>query len=131
MSAFKDPRSKVLWRTGRVILKGQDKTDLRRNVYCRAGGRCEIEWPDANGKAKRCNKFAPWSGIGHGELVHIVASAHGGSDSLENCQWGCGGKNGCHAKRDHPGPQFAAQRRRRAETGAHPQGPGEPVHGQR
>src|SRR5947209_2380946 len=60
---FKDPRSRVLWRTGRVQLRGQDKTDLRRDVYGRAQGRCEDE---RNGK--RCNRFAPWDGLQHGEL---------------------------------------------------------------
>lgn len=110
---FKDSRSKALWRSNRIVLFGQDKTDLRRAVYQRAGGKCEIEW---NGR--RCNRYAPWSGIGHGELVHIVASAHGGSDSLENCQWGCGGRDGCHARRDHPGPQFATQRSRRDKEAA-------------
>ena len=80
---FKDPRSRTLWRTGRVVLKGQDKTDLRRQVYRRAGGRCEIEW---NGK--RCNRYAPWAGIKHGELVHVVASAHAGSDTVANIALG-------------------------------------------
>ena len=69
---FKDPRSRTLWRTGRVVLKGQDKTDLRRQVYRRANGRCEVL---KNGK--RCGKFAAWSGWHHGELSHIIASAHG------------------------------------------------------
>ena len=91
---FKDPRSRVLWRTGRVILKGQDKTDLRRAVYNRAGGRCEIE---RNGK--RCNWFAPWDGPGHGELVHRIASSHGGSDSRSQLSVGM---PDCHGKRDPP-----------------------------
>ena len=65
MTIFKDPRSRILWRTGRVVLKGQDKTDLRRQVYARAGGRCEEV---RNGK--RCNRFAPWDGLQHGELSH-------------------------------------------------------------
>ena len=119
---FKDHRSRKLWRSGRVILKGQDKTDLRRRVFNDAGGRCEIEWPDLNhpGQFKRCNKFAPWDGLGHGELVHIVSSAHGGSDDEENCQWGC---PECHKRRDHPGPQFAAERRRRNEAGENPAQP--------
>ena len=41
LEGSKDPRSRKLWRSGRVILKGQDKTDLRRRVYARAQGRCE------------------------------------------------------------------------------------------
>lgn len=99
--AFKDPRSKVLWRTGRVILKGQDKTDLRRQVYTRAAGRCEEV---RNGK--RCNKFAPWDGLQHGELSH---RQHGASrdDTPSGVIWSC---RECHRKR-HPGPQFAPQRK--------------------
>ena len=112
---FRDPRSHVLWRTGRVILKGQDKRDLRLLVCNRAGARCEIEWD-----GKRCNKFAPWSGWAHGELVHVVASSHGGSDSLENCLWGC---HDCHKRKYHPGLQFEAERRRSADAGADCQGP--------
>lgn len=113
---FLDPRSYVVTHSGRIVLRGADKTDLRRTLYRRSGGRCEIRW-----KGKRCNRFAPWDGLGHGEMVHIVASAHGGSDSADNCQWGC---PDCHKRRDHPGIQFAPQRRRQAEAGGDPAQPG-------
>ena len=108
---FKDPRSYVQWRSGRTILRGQDKTDLRRRVYNRAGGRCEEE---PNGK--RCNKFAPWDGIGHGELSH---EDHGANrdDTEAGTKWSC---RECHARR-HPGPQFAPQRRRTEESGENTQ----------
>lgn len=95
---FKDPRSRVLWRTGRTILKGADKTDLRRRVYNRAEGRCEAE---VNGK--RCGWFAPWDGIGRGELSHVVHGAKGLGDVESNVVWSC---SECHA-RHHPGLQFS------------------------
>lgn len=101
---FHDSRSHVLWRTGRVILKGKDKTDLRWRVFVRAGGKCEITFGP-----KRCNKRAPWQGWAHGELVHVIASAHGGSDSEENCLWGC---HDCHKRKYHPGLQFSRQETR-------------------
>ena len=81
---FKDPRSRQLWRTGRVILKGQDMTDLRRQVYRRSGGHCEVEK-----HGKRCNRFAPWDGYRHGELAHRVHHSHGGTDTPENTCWAC------------------------------------------
>ena len=39
-NGFVDPRSRVQWRTGRVRRRGEDMTELRRQVYKRAGGRC-------------------------------------------------------------------------------------------
>jgi len=109
---FKDPRSRVLWRTGRVILKGADKTDLRRQVYNRAEGRCEEE---RNGK--RCGWFAPWDGIGHGELSHVNHGANR-DDTEAGTIWSC---SECHARR-HPGLQFS-NRVRAEEAGADSQGP--------
>ena len=35
-------------------------------------------------------KFAPWSGWHHGELSHVIASAHGGSDDAANTEWAVG-----------------------------------------
>ena len=106
---FLDDRSYIETRTGRVVLFGQDKTKLRREIYARAGGRCEILR-----EGKRCGKFAPWDGIGHGELVHIRNKAFKRNDTLEFTEWGC---RACHARRDHPGPQFAPQRRARELPG--------------
>lgn len=119
---FKDPRSRELWRSGRVILKGQDMTDLRRAVYARAQGRCEVK--RTNGK--RCNTFAPFDGFGHGELAHLIGRGRTGSDTLENTCWSC---RECHRTELHRGPQFAPQRRRRAEISENIARPGEPVHG--
>jgi hypothetical protein len=96
---FLDPRSHVVTKSGQIILRGVDKTDLRRKVYRRSGGHCEIEW---NGK--RCNTFAKWDGFEHGELVHRIAVGRGGSDSAENCEWGC---HACHRRRDHKGVQWS------------------------
>lgn len=90
-------QSRTLWRTGRVILKGSDMTDLRHTVYRLAEGRCE----ELNADGKRCNKFAPWDGPFHGELSHTLHRSHGGSDTPENCRWNC---YWCH-RRKHPGPQ--------------------------
>lgn len=95
---FADPRSCKLWRSGRVILKGKDKTEFRWKIFDRAQARCEIE---IDGKC--CKKYAPWSGPGHGDLVHIVASVHGGSDTIDNCLWGC---RDCHKRKYHPGLQW-------------------------
>lgn len=105
---FLDPRSYVETRTGRVVLFGADKTKLRRDVYARAQGKCEIEWD-----GKRCGKFAAWDGIGKGELVHIRGAAFKRNDTLEHTQWGC---RECHSRRDHPGPQFVSERRRRGDV---------------
>ena len=105
---FLDQRSHIVTSTGRVVLRGKDKTNLRWKVFKRAGGKCELTQPDG----ARCNRYAPFDGRGHGELVHRTASAHGGSDSLDNCEWGCAD---CHRKRDHPGPQWSALIRGRAD----------------
>ena len=120
---FWDKRSHVVTRTGRVVLRGMDKTKLRHDVCKRAGGRCELLKPDGT----RCNRFAPWDGIGHGELVHIVASGKGGSDTLENTQWSCGLPDSCHRKRDHPGPQWSPLIRGRADQAG--QNPAQPPRG--
>lgn len=107
---FIDSRSYVETRTGRVVLRGADYQNLRRKVYQRAGGRCEF----IKSNGKRCNKFAPLDGIGHGELAHTIHRKRGGSDSPENASWSCGGHDGCHRKRDHPGPQWSPLIRRGA-----------------
>lgn len=103
------PKSRTVWRSGRVILKGAEMTQLRRDVFERAEGRCEVatHWG-------RCNTYAAWDGWQHGELSHRIDKAHGGSDSIENCLWSCAP---CHRRR-HPGPQFAFQRRSAAGVDA-------------
>ena len=118
---FKDPRSRILWRSGRVILKGADMTDLRRKVYRRANGRCEVK---RNGK--RCGQFAPWDGFKHGELAHLVGRGRTGSDTEANTVWSC---RECHRNELHRGPQFAPERRRRAKAVPDSEGPRESIHG--
>lgn len=97
---FLDPRSYVETRTGRVVLYGQDKTNLRRDVYVRCGGYCEA----VNKRGKQCGKYAPWDGPGHGELAHVPHKGRGGSDTLEGVFWKC---RACH-KLDHPGLQWSS-----------------------
>jgi len=80
----KSRKSRVLTRTGRVILDSRGISALRLAVYERAEGRCE-KVKDG----KRCNRVANWSGWKHGELRHIVWRSHGGSDTAENTQWNC------------------------------------------
>lgn len=65
---------------------------LREAAFDRAEGKCCI-----------CGKFAPREGFNKGDLIHKVFRSHGGSDTLDNVEWGC---HECHMKRDHPGPQF-------------------------
>lgn len=102
---FKDPRSRKLWRSGRVILKGPDMKALRWKVYNRAGGRCEVKKPNG----RRCGKFAPFDGFAHGELAHFpVSRGRTGSDAEENTLWSC---KGCHRQVLHPGLQFSKARR--------------------
>lgn len=96
---FNDPRSHVVQRTGQIILRGVDKTNFRFCIFRRAGGHCEIEWD-----GKVCGKFAAWDGIGKGDLVHIVATGRGGSDTHDNCLWGC---QECHRRKFHPGLQWS------------------------
>lgn len=98
---FHDARSRVLWSTGRVELRGVDMTALRRRIYARSRGLCEA--PDATGPGGLCSRFAPWDGWKHGELSHLVHGAKGPGDVLANVIWSC---PGCHRKR-HPGPQFS------------------------
>jgi len=86
---------RVFWRTGRIREDAAGVRQLRMDVFLRAEGRCEIKWD-----GKRCNKFAPWDGFGHGELVHLKPR----NDIREACQWGC---HECHSRRDHPGPQWS------------------------
>ncbi len=97
-------------RTGRVVLYGRDKTQLRKEVYARARGRCEVVT-----RGKRCGKAAAWRGRGKGDLYHIVHRSHGGSDSKSNTCWSC---KACHNLR-HPGPQWGAG----SGEGQHASGP--------
>jgi 5-methylcytosine-specific restriction endonuclease McrA len=63
---------------------------LREAACARANGACQI-----------CGKPCP---LESGELIHIKARGRGGSDTLENLEWG---HHDCHFKRDHPGPQWS------------------------
>lgn len=115
---FKDSRSYVETKTGRVVLRGVDYKLFRFEIFKRAGGRCELV--KANGK--RCNKFAQLDGVGHGELAHTVHRKRGGSDAPDNVLWSCGQPDSCHRNRDHPGPQWS-KRRRALEAGENPAQP--------
>ena len=116
---FKDPRSYVETRTGRVVLRGVDYQGLRRDAYRRAGGHCELEKPNG----KRCNRYAPLDGIGHGELAHAIHRKRGGSDVITNVAWSCGSPDFCHRRRDHPGPAWSFTRRGTDTVGANSEGP--------
>lgn len=94
----KSKPSRVLWRTGQVILRGEDMRQFRLKIFRRAGGRCEV----MKG-SKRCNVYAPWDGFGHGELSHEVHRGRGGSDVESNVLWSC--KK--HHDQRHPGPQWS------------------------
>jgi hypothetical protein len=103
---------KTLWRTGQVKEDAAGMYRLRRKVYKRSGGNCEVK---KNGK--RCGKYAPWDGYRHGELSHILARKRGGSDTEANTEWSCWD---CHRTVRHPGPQWSSVRRRAAEAGQNP-----------
>jgi 5-methylcytosine-specific restriction endonuclease McrA len=94
-------KSRILWRTGRVILEGKDYTEFRRTLFQRSGGHCEI--PKEDGEP--CGVYAPWMGYRHGEVHHVIKRSHGGSDTPENCFWSC---DSCH-RGEHPGPQWSGQ----------------------
>jgi hypothetical protein len=111
----KPRKRKVLWRSGRVIEDAKGMYELRRRVFQRSGGFCEVI--KANGK--KCGTYARWDGIGKGDLSHIKHGAKGPGDVDSNVLWSC---RPCHSAR-HPGPQFAAQRRRSENASAHPEGP--------
>ena len=71
-------RSKVLWRSGRVIQKGKDMQQLRAEAFSRSDGYCEAPKAD---HADDCPYRIFWTNF---ELHHIKTRAQGGSDTLEN-----------------------------------------------
>lgn len=95
---WKKKPSRKLWRTGQVILRGDDMKAFRLEIFRRAEGRCEIEEDGV-----RCNIYAPWDGFGHGELSHKIHKGRGGSDSPDNVSWSCVG----HHRKLHLGPQWS------------------------
>jgi hypothetical protein len=98
---FKDKRSYINSKTGRVVLRGLDYKEFWDEIYGRAGGRCEVETD-----GKRCNKFVSRDGLNRGELRHLNHRGKGGSDVPENVELSCGGHESCHRKLDHVGPQW-------------------------
>lgn len=89
---LKDPRSYVVASTGRVVLRGRDKTKFRLTIFKRSGGYCE-----------ECGRYARWDGLDGGELSHLDHHSVGGLGDVEqNVIWSC---KSCHRKR-HPGPQW-------------------------
>lgn len=65
----------------------QETAQVRRDVYVRARGYCEL------GKSPQCIRGRlPWDGLNpwdHGHLVHLVGKGAGGPTTVENCVWGC------------------------------------------
>jgi 5-methylcytosine-specific restriction endonuclease McrA len=113
----KPREKKVLWRTGQVKEDAAGMKVLRRFVFKRAGGKCEVIK-----HGKRCGRYAPWDGYRHGELSHIVSRKRGGSDTPANTEWAC---FECHRTVRHKGPQWSGLVRKRAlEAGENPPQPG-------
>jgi len=79
----KPKKSRVLWRTGRVIKKGPDMRDLRHEVWLRSQGYCEGD--DCNARIFENTM----------EMHHVTFRSHGGSDVPENLLALC---NLCHRK---------------------------------
>jgi hypothetical protein len=65
----------------------EEKAIVRRQVYERARGRCELRnLPDCIKGMLPFHGLNPWD---HGHLVHLVSEGAGGPTNLENCRWGC------------------------------------------
>lgn len=104
---FGKPRAP--WHPQIVRLRGQAKTELRREAYARSGGKCEGE---RNGV--RCDRPISWYDFRwRFELAHVLDVGKGGSDVLENvlclCQYG---PDPCHREGQnshHPGPQWSVK----------------------
>lgn len=67
------------WKTV-VRLTGEAKKELRRQVFARSGGVCEVV------KSPECEKWADWH---RGELYHITSRGACGDDTPENNLWSC------------------------------------------
>ena len=77
----KKRKSRVLWRTGRVVLDSAGRIMLRGKAFRRSKGFCEC-WR-ATGK-KPCGLRVEWQGPFAGHLHHIKFLSHGGSDAMRN-----------------------------------------------
>jgi hypothetical protein len=68
-------------------LSKAEKTSVRRQVYERAGGLCEVK---LHSKCIRVvldwDGDTPWN---HGHLVHRKSKGSGGKWTLDNLLWGC------------------------------------------
>lgn len=71
----KQHRESAPWRPQRIRLDAREMQELRHAVFSRENGLCE-----------HCYKFV---GLYTGHMHHRIHRSHGGSDSLENCQWLC------------------------------------------
>ncbi len=80
---------KTYFKKNPTRLKGKAMEQLRRDVFNRAGGRCE-----------RCGAWAPWGGdvFTRGHLAHHISRGAGGGDTAENTTWLC---PECHLNGDH------------------------------
>jgi 5-methylcytosine-specific restriction endonuclease McrA len=71
-------------------LKGKAMTELRREVYYKAMGLCELR------ESKDCLGWAGWF---TGHMHHIKHRSLGGKDELSNLLWAC---PPCHAEEHVP-----------------------------
>ena len=79
----KPKKSRILWRSGRVIKKGKDMRELRKQAFERCEGYCE----NPQCKTRIFEQTA--------QLHHVRHKSLGGSDVLENVQMLC---KPCHMK---------------------------------
>jgi hypothetical protein len=95
----KPKASRIVKKSGRIELRGEEMKALREKVGYAANERCQ-----------NCGNYAPvyeseWPGSPAGEMDHIHGRGLGGSkrnDVPEEMQWLCGGIFGCHARRHIP-----------------------------
>lgn len=78
---FKDPRSRMD-KKGYAHLEGEDKTELRRKLFVRSMGYCEIV---VDSKGRRCGRFAGWE---NGQMHHIPGG-YEKIDDLAHVWWAC------------------------------------------
>ena len=93
------PKSRVLWRSGRVIKRGKDYAELKQQCFDRGGGYCEC-WRIAEKSDQTCMGLRRIF-FGQFDLHHVK---HGiwKSDELEGV---IAVRRECH-ERLHPGPQW-------------------------
>lgn len=97
---------------GRVILRGKDKEELRREVFRRSGGFCEeivrCQLPECNegGKAwhtYRCGQLISWETMELSHLKHGPRRSDTPEDTIASCKE-------CHARRHNAGGKPVARK---------------------